>query len=225
MIAATRTDGGIDRRGVPSAVGTGGLGKSARLKPDRPRSQGRDDARHVHPRAMNPDRGLARRQGVTTSVQVPAPLPGAAPDGVPAGLRRVLGALAGLLAAAVALGVAELVAGLVGPASSPVIAVGDAAITLTPEPVKDFAIRTFGENDKVALVAGTLVVIAVYALVVGLVAPAQPPLGVLGIAAVRRSSARVAAAHPARRRPARRAAVAGRRGRRASSPCWPCSPR
>ena len=52
---------------------------------------------------------------------------------------------------------------LVGPASSPVIAVGDAVITLTPEPVKEFAIRTFGENDKVVLVAGTLVVIALYA--------------------------------------------------------------
>ena len=47
--------------------------------------------------------------------------------------RHALAALAGLLSAAVALGVAELVAALVGPASSPVIAVGDAAITLTPE--------------------------------------------------------------------------------------------
>ena len=36
---------------------------------------------------------------------------------------------------------AELVAGIVGPASSPVVAVGDAVIALTPEPVKDFAIR------------------------------------------------------------------------------------
>ncbi|WP_324274677.1 molybdopterin-dependent oxidoreductase [Blastococcus brunescens] len=96
--------------------------------------------------------------------------------------RRAFAALAGLLSAAVALGVAELVAALVGPASSPVIAVGDAAITLTPEPVKAFAIRTFGENDKIALVVGTLAVIAVYALLVGLVGLRNRRIGVLGIA-------------------------------------------
>jgi DMSO/TMAO reductase YedYZ molybdopterin-dependent catalytic subunit len=93
----------------------------------------------------------------------------------------VLGALAGLLAAAVALGAAELVAGIVRPAASPVVAVGDAAISLTPESVKHFAITTFGESDKVALVAGTLAVIAVYALVVGLVGLRHRRLGVLGI--------------------------------------------
>jgi DMSO/TMAO reductase YedYZ molybdopterin-dependent catalytic subunit len=117
---------------------------------------------------------------VTTSLQAPVPAP-ADHAQRPRG-RRALAALAGLLAAAVALGVAELVAGLVGPASSPVIAVGDAAITLTPEPVKAFAIRTFGENDKIALVVGTLAVIAIYALVVGLVGLRNRRLGALGIA-------------------------------------------
>ena len=109
---------------------------------------------------------------MTTSVQASAPAHGApGPKDVGRrGLRNVLGALAGLLAAAVALGFAELIAGLVGPASSPVIAVGDTVITLTPEPVKEFAIRNFGENDKIVLVAGTLVIIALYALILGLVA-------------------------------------------------------
>ncbi|TQN41073.1 DMSO/TMAO reductase YedYZ molybdopterin-dependent catalytic subunit [Blastococcus colisei] len=117
---------------------------------------------------------------MTTSTQTPALAPDERPER-PRG-RRVLAALAGLLAAAVALGVAELVAGFVGPASSPVIAVGDAAITLTPEAVKAFAIRTFGENDKIALVVGTLVAIALYALAVGLVGLRNRRLGVLGIA-------------------------------------------
>ena len=121
---------------------------------------------------------------MTTTEQAPAPATG--PDGPPApagrGTRRVLAALAGLLAAAVALGVAELVAALVGPAASPVIAVGDAVITLTPEPVKAFAIRTFGENDKIALVVGTLVIVAVYALVIGLLALRSRRLGAAGIA-------------------------------------------
>jgi hypothetical protein len=91
---------------------------------------------------------------VTSWLQPSAAAPGTR-DGGGRGLRTVLGALAGLLAAAVALGFAELTAALVGPASSPVIAVGDTVITLTPEPVKEFAIRSFGENDKVVLVAGT----------------------------------------------------------------------
>src|SRR5688500_8559288 len=104
---------------------------------------------------------------------------------MPAGartLRRVLAALSGLLAALVALGVAELAAALIGPASSPVIAVGDAVITLTPEPVKKFAITTFGENDKIALVVGTLIVIAVYALLLGLVSLRSRRLGAIGVA-------------------------------------------
>ena len=62
--------------------------------------------------------------------------------------RRSLAALAGIVAAALALGVGELVAALIGPASSPVVAVGGRVISLTPEPVKEFAIRAFGENDK-----------------------------------------------------------------------------
>jgi DMSO/TMAO reductase YedYZ molybdopterin-dependent catalytic subunit len=100
------------------------------------------------------------------------------------GVRRggLLAGLSGLLAAAVALGVAELLAGLVGPASSPVVAVGDAVITLTPEPVKAFAIRTFGENDKIALIVGTLVLIALLAVVIGLVAVRRLPVGQAGIA-------------------------------------------
>jgi hypothetical protein len=47
------------------------------------------------------------------------------------------GVLSGLLAAAVALGVAELIAGITGPQGSPVVAVGGAAIDMTPIPVKD----------------------------------------------------------------------------------------
>ena len=101
----------------------------------------------------------------------------------PAGSRRSrrLAALAGLLAAAVALGVAELLAALVGPASSPVVAVGDAVISLTPEPVKEFAVRAFGSADKVALITGTLLLIAVFAALVGLVALRIPRLGQVGI--------------------------------------------
>jgi DMSO/TMAO reductase YedYZ molybdopterin-dependent catalytic subunit len=135
---------------------------------------------------------------VTTREQLTAagPPPPAPEERAGKGRRR-LGALAGLIAAAVALGVAELVAGLVGPASSPVVAVGDAVITVTPEPVKNFAIRTFGENDKVALVVGTLVVVAVYALVIGLLALRDRRFGTAGILLFGAIGAYAAATRPA----------------------------
>jgi len=121
---------------------------------------------------------------VTTTEHGPA-----APAGAPASGRRsrgwargLLAALAGLLAAAVALGVGQLVSGLIAPSSSPVVAVGDAVITMTPESVKSFAIRTFGSDDKVALVSGTLILLAVYSLVLGALALRSRRIGVLGIA-------------------------------------------
>jgi DMSO/TMAO reductase YedYZ molybdopterin-dependent catalytic subunit len=91
------------------------------------------------------------------------------------------GAVAGLLAAAVALAVGELVAGLVRPESAPVSAVGSGLIKLAPEQVKDFAIRSFGSNDKTALVAGVLVVLAVLAAVLGVLADRRRWIGYSGI--------------------------------------------
>jgi DMSO/TMAO reductase YedYZ molybdopterin-dependent catalytic subunit len=114
-----------------------------------------------------------------------APAAASAPDGHGGGRRRgrrPLAAVAGLLAAGVALGGAELVAGLVGPQSSPVVAVGDTVITLVPEPVKAFAIASFGEDDKTALVVGTLVLVAGYAAVLGVLALRRRAVGVAGIA-------------------------------------------
>src|SRR6266849_4595060 len=80
------------------------------------------------------------------------------------------GAVAGVLAAAVAIGAAQLAAGLTVPQSSPVLAVGQAAIDLTPPPVKDFAISAFGAHDKTVLLGGILVVLGLYAAVVGVLA-------------------------------------------------------
>lgn len=120
---------------------------------------------------------------MTILEQAPAP----AADDDPRGrrgrwVRRLFAALAGLLAAAVALGVAQLVSAATGPSTQPVVAVGDTVITFVPEPVKQFAIDTFGENDKIALVAGTLVVVAIYAMVLGLVSLRRRGVGVVGVA-------------------------------------------
>ena len=94
----------------------------------------------------------------------------------------VTGVFTGLITAAVALGVGQLVAGLTGSVGSPVVAVGGASIDLTPPPLKDFAISTFGSNDKTALVTGILVLLAVFAAVIGVAAVRRFSYGVAGLA-------------------------------------------
>ncbi|MEV8447589.1 molybdopterin-dependent oxidoreductase [Streptomyces parvus] len=84
--------------------------------------------------------------------------------------RNALAALSGLLAGFAALTVAELVSAAVRPEASPVTAVGGAAIDRTPTGVKDWAIRTFGENDKIVLQLGIVVTLALFAVAVGLLA-------------------------------------------------------
>jgi DMSO/TMAO reductase YedYZ molybdopterin-dependent catalytic subunit/uncharacterized membrane protein (UPF0136 family) len=78
--------------------------------------------------------------------------------------------VSGLLATGAGLAVGELVVGLVAGASSPVVAVGQAVIDRVPPPVKDWAIDTFGTNDKVVLVAGAIVVIGLIGAIVGVLA-------------------------------------------------------
>ena len=99
-----------------------------------------------------------------------------------AAVMKTWGAAAGLLAGAVALGVAELTAAATGPVGAPVVAVGEAAINLTPVPVKEFAIAHFGTHDKQALVAGILVLLAGFAAVTGVLAVRRLGLGLAGLA-------------------------------------------
>ncbi len=99
------------------------------------------------------------------------------------GSRRALsGAVSGLLAAAAALGVAQLVAGLIGPLGSPVVAVGEVAISLTPVPVKDFVIAHVGSHDKQVLIAGILLVLAAFAIAIGMLAVRRAGYGLAGLA-------------------------------------------
>ncbi|MFF2009450.1 molybdopterin-dependent oxidoreductase [Streptomyces sp. NPDC058195] len=96
-------------------------------------------------------------------------------------VRAALGALAGLLAAFTALAVAELVAGLVRPAAGPVTVLGGAVIDRTPAAVKDFAIRTFGENDKIVLQLGILAILALIAIGLGILALSHRRAGAAGV--------------------------------------------
>jgi len=109
----------------------------------------------------------------------PQPL---SPDRPPARPGLATGIVTGLITAAVALGVGQLVAGITGPQGSPVVAVGSAAIDLTPPALKNFAISTFGSNDKTALVTGILVLLAGFAAAIGVAAFHRFSYGVAGLA-------------------------------------------
>ena len=97
----------------------------------------------------------------------------------PAG--RVAGGIVGLLSAGVALGAGQITAGVIGGASSPVVAVGGAAIDLSPGSLKSFAIRTFGTNDKLVLVSGIGVVLAIVAIALGVRSVHRPRMGAIGL--------------------------------------------
>jgi DMSO/TMAO reductase YedYZ molybdopterin-dependent catalytic subunit len=98
----------------------------------------------------------------------------------------------GVLAVLAALTAGHLIAGLLNPNASPFYAVGNTAIDLTPAPLKDFAVRNFGTNDKLVLLGGMAVVVLLLAAVAGILSRRSPwpgvvlatLLGGLGIAAV-----------------------------------------
>ena len=101
-------------------------------------------------------------------------------------------ALTGLLALVAALAAGHLVAAFVGLTASPYLAVGNAAIDLTPSWLKDFAVTTFGTYDKLVLLIGMAVVLAGIGIAAGLASRTSPTpgtavavlLGIVGIAAV-----------------------------------------
>lgn len=92
-------------------------------------------------------------------------------------------ALIGLVSGAMAVGVSLLVAGVVKASAFPVIAVGNAAVDLTPAGLKDWAIRAFGENDKNILLLGIFVVVAALAAGLGILALREIRYGLAGLAA------------------------------------------
>lgn len=98
-------------------------------------------------------------------------------------ISRSVAALLGVLATAAAVGVGHLIAGFIQPNSSPVLAVGNTFVDLTPAPLKNFAIQTFGRNDKLSLLVGMAVVILLLAIASGLVSrrDRRPGLFIIGV--------------------------------------------
>jgi DMSO/TMAO reductase YedYZ molybdopterin-dependent catalytic subunit len=110
---------------------------------------------------------------------------------------RAAGAVIGVLAAGVAIGTAELLAALFGPGSSPIVAVGGAVVDASPEWLKSFAIRTFGEEDKLALLIGIGVVLIVVVAVLGAASVRRPRLGIAGCLVLGAIGAAAAVSRPA----------------------------
>lgn len=137
-------------------------------------------------RSAHPDGGGARIPGMTRSVPSSEVRPGSDPEPLgPAGSRPwrpgvAASALVGVIAMGLAIGIAELLAalgqriGMFSAASSPVSSLGQTFIQFTPEWLKEFAIRTFGENDKNALRVGMGITLLVVAIVIGIVGRRSP---------------------------------------------------
>ncbi|HJQ45412.1 MAG TPA: molybdopterin-dependent oxidoreductase [Amycolatopsis sp.] len=113
---------------------------------------------------------------------------GEAPVRTPA-LSRPVASLIGVLALIAALAVGQLVAAFVGAEASPYLAVGNAAIDLTPTWLKEFAVSAFGTRDKTVLLAGMGVVMLALAVLAGLISrrravPGQVLIGAFGAVGV-----------------------------------------
>lgn len=80
---------------------------------------------------------------------------------------RWLGPLIGIAAVIAGLSAAQLVASLKSGLNSPVVSLGNRVIDHVPAAMKEFAIRTFGINDKTALVISILIVVFAFAIFIG----------------------------------------------------------
>lgn len=91
-------------------------------------------------------------------------------------------AVAGVVSGAVFLATAELLALIVAREASPILAVGGFVIDIVPQPFKEFAIATFGEYDKIALLAGLALAVVIASAIAGILQFVRAPLGVIALA-------------------------------------------
>lgn len=103
----------------------------------------------------------------TAAARVPAPWP----------------AVAGIVAAVAGLVVGALVARILS-ATSPLVAIGNRVVDLSPQPVKEWAIATFGTADKTVLLVGSVVVVLGFAALIGVLAARRFPWGGLAVIAL-----------------------------------------
>jgi DMSO/TMAO reductase YedYZ molybdopterin-dependent catalytic subunit len=106
------------------------------------------------------------------------------------------GRLAGLAVGVAGIGAGQLASSFGSPGASPVVAIGQAAIDLSPEPLRAWAIRTFGTADKTVLVAGIAVILLGLSGLLGPLALRRRPIGLAAIAACAAVGAAAALTRP-----------------------------
>ena len=94
----------------------------------------------------------------------------------------IAAAWAGVVSALIVLAVSEALALLVAREGSPILAVGSFVIDIVPQPIKELAISTFGEYDKIALLVGLGLAVVVAAAVGGMLQLRWPPAGLVVVA-------------------------------------------
>ncbi|MEW1958391.1 molybdopterin-dependent oxidoreductase [Kineococcus sp. NPDC059986] len=100
----------------------------------------------------------------------------------PGAARWPWGALAGLLSGGLTLGIGSLLASFLVRSSDPVLGVGQEFIARTPEWLKEWAIRQFGQSDKAVLLGSLYGTLVVFFLVLGLLARRHLRLALVGVA-------------------------------------------
>ncbi|KQQ66736.1 molybdopterin-dependent oxidoreductase [Microbacterium sp. Leaf320] len=90
-------------------------------------------------------------------------------------------ALSGVISGLVFLATAELFALIFARSASPILAVGGFVIDIVPQPFKEFAIATFGEYDKIALLVGLGLAVVIASAIAGILQLLRPPLGVIAL--------------------------------------------
>lgn len=90
---------------------------------------------------------------------------------------RVSAGWAGVAAVAFGAGLGELAAAIFSPTASPTASIGSLMIDLAPPWAKDLAIALFGTLDKIALLTGIAIVLALIAAAAGLLEARRPPWG------------------------------------------------
>lgn len=93
------------------------------------------------------------------------------------GRRRIAAGWAGIAAVAFGAGLGELTAALFSPTASPTASIGSLLIDLAPPWAKDLAIALFGTFDKVALLIGITIVLALVAAGAGMLEARRPAWG------------------------------------------------
>ena len=118
------------------------------------------------------------------------------PTAAPRRPRGAWYALGTVLSAAAGAGLGHVVAGFVSPEASPVLAVGSTVIDLTPTPVKEWAVSTFGTADKPILIGSVALGTLLIAGGIGLLARSHRSLGLALLGALAMSSVLAALLRP-----------------------------